>query len=353
MNTFKTSHSVLLPEGAAPEWMHILPSGTFHGRDGRGPWSCDPVAVVAATRAHNGAVDIPVDYDHQLVYSTQNGQPAPAAGWITELAARPDGIWGKVNWTDKGKAAVSAREYRYISPVYYHDANGIIQCVESVALTNVPNLTSLRAIASTAGHNLNPGDAMSLLKTLASVLGVADAEPTEAAVEAAVRGLVQDAQSMKSALSTLAQTVQSTDETPAGLVRAVQSVAARAEHPDASRFVPTEVFNAVNTELAQMKTAQSVALVAQAKAEGKISPALEDWAKALASRDPEAFKTFCSAAPDLRPGNKGTPKTTPPNDGKDKISSAERTMCRVIGISEESYLKAMQTTKEAANGSDE
>ena len=71
---------------------------------------------------------------------------------------------------------------------------------------------------------------MSFLKTIASVLGVTDAEPTEATVEAAARMVVQDAQSMKEAMSTMAQTVKADSVTPAGLVKAVQSVAARAEH---------------------------------------------------------------------------------------------------------------------------
>ena len=143
---------------------------------------------------------------------------------------------------------------------------------------------------------------MSFLKTIASVLGVTDADPTEATVEAVARMVVQDAQAMKEAMSTMAQTVKADDGTPAGLVKAVQSVAARAEHPDVNRFVPVETFTAVNTELAQMKAAQSVALVEQGKADGKISPAMETWAKESASRDPEGFKKFLEAAPDLRPG---------------------------------------------------
>ena len=55
---------------------------------------------------------------------------------------------------------------------------------------------------------------------------------------------------MKEAMSTMAQTVKADGVTPAGLVKAVQSVAARAEYPDVNRFVPVETFTAVNAELA-------------------------------------------------------------------------------------------------------
>ncbi len=143
---------------------------------------------------------------------------------------------------------------------------------------------------------------MSFLKTLASVLGVSDAEPTEAAVEAAARRMVADSGTMEAAMSVMAEAAKADDKTPGGIAKAVQSVAARAERPDVSRYVPVETFNAVNAELGQMKAAQSVALVEQGKAEGKISPAMEPWAKEAAARDPEAFKSFLAAAPDLRPG---------------------------------------------------
>lgn len=193
---------------------------------------------------------------------------------------------------------------------------------------------------------------MSFLKTIASVLGVTDADPTEATVEAVARMVVQDAQAMKEAMSTMAQTVKADDGTPAGLVKAVQSVAARAEHPDVNRFVPVETFTAVNTELAQMKAAQSVALVEQGKADGKISPAMETWAKESASRDPEGFKKFLEAAPDLRPGGKAAQsvKTTPPDSADGVLDGTAKTLCRAMGVSEEDYKKAMQSVKGGDNG---
>ena len=88
-NVFKSSHATALPTtqgGSVPDWMQHFPTGTFSGRDGRGPYVCEPEAVIARTRQHNGSLDIPVDYDHQIEFSAANGQPAPAAGWIP---ARP------------------------------------------------------------------------------------------------------------------------------------------------------------------------------------------------------------------------------------------------------------------------
>ena len=106
----KSVFSVALPAfqaGDAPDWMQLFPTGTFSGRDGRGPYTCDPVSVVAQTRAHNGPLDIPVDYDHQLEFSAVNGQPAPAAGWITALEARA----GWLKTTYKGYTGWVSVEY--------------------------------------------------------------------------------------------------------------------------------------------------------------------------------------------------------------------------------------------------
>jgi len=115
MSTAKTfsSHSTALPAPSpeapgAPEWIQLLPLGTFSGRDGRGPYHVnDPEAVIAATREYHGNTDIPLDYNHQTEFASQNGKPAPAAGWIKELETRPDGIWARVEWTEAGARAVA------------------------------------------------------------------------------------------------------------------------------------------------------------------------------------------------------------------------------------------------------
>jgi hypothetical protein len=49
------------------------------------------------------------------------GGTAKAAGWIKELQVRDDGIFGRVEWTEAAAAAIKAGEYRYLSPVFFHD----------------------------------------------------------------------------------------------------------------------------------------------------------------------------------------------------------------------------------------
>lgn len=55
---------------------------------------------------------------------------------------------------------------------------------------------------------------------MASVLGVTDAEPTEAAVETAARRVMADVGAMKSAMSVMAEAAKADDKTPGGIAKA-------------------------------------------------------------------------------------------------------------------------------------
>lgn len=132
-------------DGAAPpEWIHLLPAGEFRGVDGRGPYRLDqPDAVIAASLPPGGGAKLVVDENHATDLTLATGQPAPARGWITALAARADGVWGQVDWTGAGAELVTRREYGGISPVFDYAADGRVLRVRRAALTNLPNLAAL------------------------------------------------------------------------------------------------------------------------------------------------------------------------------------------------------------------
>jgi phage I-like protein len=108
-----------LSSSAPPQWVMLIPAGEFSGRDGRGPFRlADPARVIAATDALGLTAGVPIDYDHATDFAAPKGRPAPAAGWIRELAERDGALWGRVEWTPHGAKAITSREYRYISPVF-------------------------------------------------------------------------------------------------------------------------------------------------------------------------------------------------------------------------------------------
>lgn len=127
--------------GGAPEWVQLLPAGTFKGRDGRGPYHVGNARALIAASMAAGLGKLPLDENHSTQRAAPEGRGAPALGWIVELAERDDGIWGRLQWTPDGRKLVADGAYRGISPVFTHTAAGTITLLVSAALTNTPNLT--------------------------------------------------------------------------------------------------------------------------------------------------------------------------------------------------------------------
>ncbi|GCE88835.1 Mu-like prophage I protein [Komagataeibacter diospyri] len=136
-----------------PDWIHLVPAGTFTGEDGRGPYTLSDPAGVISRSLPEGGRPIPLDYNHAAHHAAATGAPAPAAGWITQLESRENGIWGKVEWTANGRKAVAAREYRFISPGLRTDPNKHVAAIMSAALCNMPNFGELTHLNARKSHD--------------------------------------------------------------------------------------------------------------------------------------------------------------------------------------------------------
>jgi len=284
-----------------PEWVELIPAGTFSGRDGRGPYILDIEAVLAAFA--KAGVDLPIDYEHQTLVAADKAGPVPAAGWIVELQARDGALWGRVRWTEEAAQLIASRAYRYLSPVFRHDKTGRVLALEGAGLTHYPNL-DLTPVAH------SQGDDMTDLTPIAQALGVAGDDA------ASVEQLAAHAQRLKTELD-----------------------AAR-HAPDPSQWVPMSQHKAVADELAalqaQIAAEKAEAAVTEAMRAGKIAPALKDWALAYASRDPEGFAAFAAVAPVIV----GTDKAARPvasNAGNEALTDEDRYVCAALGISEQDF----------------
>lgn len=131
----------------APEWVQIFPKGPeIAARDGRAWKLSDPARVLEAFAAYNGM--LPIDWEHANDDKAQKFDRRPAAGWIAELAARDDGLWARVQWSDQGAADVAGLSYRYLSPSFtFHKKTREILAISGAGLVNHPAL-EMRAIAS-------------------------------------------------------------------------------------------------------------------------------------------------------------------------------------------------------------
>lgn len=352
-------------DGAAPalaEWLMLVPAGKFQGRDGRGPYTSDAEAVIARTRAWHGAVDIPIDYDHQLVLARAHGGQAPAAGWVTELEARAGAVWGRVRWTARASAHIAAEEYRYLSPVIPADAEGRVQLLHSVALVNAPNFdlpvaavehlhAALAHVHPEKEHPVDP-----ILKALLETLGIAPEGLQPEAASAHAASVVAKAKALDGVIAGLGLAADTKPEAVAAGVTALKAkadavpgpaAAHAADVPDPAKWVPKDAFDALAADVAKLKQASlegaAHAAVAKAMEDGKVSPALQGWAHSYATKDPEGFAAWLDAAPVIvspSSAHSSRPPTGPLAGVPAGLTADEAHVAQAMGISPEDFLKA-------------
>lgn len=172
-----------------PDWIQLLPvapNGRVESFDNRGPYSLQSADdVIAASFGDRDRLE--VDINHSSFLSAPKGGRSDAVGWITEMQARADGIWGRVDWTEEGTRLVTGRAYRLISPAIRHDGKKRITQILNASLVNRPNLRGMAAL-----HHQQEDD-MTLLEKLIAALGLAEGASEDDAMTALQSRLEDDA----------------------------------------------------------------------------------------------------------------------------------------------------------------
>lgn len=310
-----------LPEGV-PEWVHLVPAGTFKAYDGRGPFHLkDPAAVIAASLAND--TQPPIDEMHATQAGAKTGQPAPARGRIVEMAARDNGLWGRIEWTGSGRALLEDKAYRGISPVLLHAPDGTIGRIISAALTNDPAVTELTKL-------FNPETGMDLVKVRAA-LGLPDTAD-EAACLAAMTAQRQAATAHASQFTAIAQAAGlGTDAAPDAIVTALNL--RRSEGGEITRLtgIITGLETRVSTMLADQGRRDATAFVDASIKAGKPVVALRDHYITRFMADPEAVKKEIGAMVALNVAGR---VVTPPAEGGDAaaaMSDVDRQVTAMFG----------------------
>lgn len=175
----------------------------MQGRDGRAYSLPDPAGLIFDFQERG--IDLPVDDEHQNDKpETKLRGPVPAAGWIKELAHNASGLWGRVEGTATARQMISRREYRYLSPSFWHNRAGQIMRLKGAGLVHRPNL-HLKALASREapmiGQNTRPATPSNpepslrspLIARLMQVLNLAPDATEEEALDALEAWLAEKA----------------------------------------------------------------------------------------------------------------------------------------------------------------
>lgn len=291
-----------LPQGPTPlpEWIPLVPAGpVVMGRDGRSFKNPGAARIIGAFGDRK--LNIPIDVNHAEELRAPWGEESPAYGWIVELSESAGAVMGRVEWNEKGKAALNAAEYRYYSPAYRLGAEGEIQFVKSVALTNSPNL-------DVPGLNSEEEGEEKMFEKVLKMLGL-NADANEAQVMGAVERLQAAGNEM----------VPKAD---------YQTVLNRAEEAEKALAVKAE---------ADLKAEAETAINAAIEAR-KIAPASREYyaAQCVTREGLNAFEGFVKTAPEVVAAGSAAPEGALPPSGKSGgLNAEEAEVARQLGIEDE------------------
>lgn len=338
-------------------WLQVTPAGSFGPSDGRPmtvpAWHIDAVIAAKVIERFRARRKPPVvDYEHQTLHKEENGQPAPAAGWIRDLEWRDgQGLFAQVELTARARQYIADNEYRYFSPVFLYDAlTGDVLDLQMGAFTNDPAIDGMEALslraAATFGLTLaTPEDTTvnPLLKALLAALGLPETTSEEQAIAAL--------SAQKNHLAALRQALGLDEQAqPAAVLAActgLKAKAASAEQPDPAKFVPVDVMKELQGQLAalsaQINGDKADGLIQAALADGRLLKPMEPWARDLAKKDIASLSAYLDAAQPIAALSKTQTGGQPPVvDDKTGLNAEEQAVCSAMGLTAEQFKAAKE-----------
>lgn len=325
--------------GEVPEWVHLLPtvSGAVQTSDQRGPYTVeDAQAIIAASFADQPKLQI--DENHAEDLKSGKGEPSPARGWITELQARADGIWGKVEWTGAGRALVADKAYRAMSPVILHDKAKRVVAILRASLVNRPNLKGL--------VSLNQETSMDAMAQMAAALGLsegASADDILAAIKALKDKKPEGETAMQSALSTIGVAFGlAADAAPEAVVAAANLAKGGKDQLVALQAQVTELTGQLTALQSADKRKAAEAFIDKAIADRRagVNATNRETMIALHMSDKATAEQLVNGMPMLTAT--GTVQTPPPaKDGVVSLNAAQIEAAQKLGLSQEAYAKTL------------
>jgi phage I-like protein len=361
--------------GGAADWIMLLPigaGGLVTTVDKRGPYRVTNPAKLATASLQAAGGRLPIDENHSTDLAAPRGEPAPARGWATELDARPDGIYGRVEWSANGAALMSEKAYRFISPVITHDAAGNVLTMPRASLVNTPNLRGMAALNAQETTN------MDFLATLIKLLGLPDGSDEAAVVAAIKKEMGDDASTSMQSIAKAAGLAETADRktvlatvTTLKAGTALQSIAKAAglkEEADAAAIVTAitalsagvpDTIKALQSELTTVTTTltalqtstakdKATAFVDGAIREGRVGvKPLRDHYISMHAADPARVEKEIGGMPKL--GASGALEIPPARtDGQVALNSEQLTAAKLLGIKPEDYQKTLASEQTAA-----
>lgn len=262
---------------------------------------------VAELLADHGREQLPFDYGHGMLAETPTPDGGRAAAWFTP-SIEPGGLYADhIEWTEFAANAIRNREYRFFSPAVNRDPKtGVVQRLINVALTNLPATKGQRPlVASEDTHTKG-------------------AEPKEKPMSDLLKAL--GAETETAALVTLSERAAA----HTSLLAERDSLVTKLSAAEAQSTKLAE--RIAELEAAKAAEAHS-ALIAKLSEDGKLPPALHDWARTISTEQLSAFGEKAPAAA-ARPEPKAPPSDTV------TLSDEDERLIRAHNIDRAAFLAA-------------
>lgn len=338
-----------MPAGA-PEEILLFPKGQISYADGLTTVVDDAALSRTLEKYKARGNDLVFDYEHQTdggEYASPDGT-APAAGWIKDLYAKADGLWARVDWTDRAREFLNKREYRYFSPVWKQEKeSGRLAEVLRVALTNAPKTLKMRPLV--AKDEDNDTEDRSMLEKLIELLGLdagASEEDVYAKIESLMKGGQDQAPEETQAAKDLETATQKAKDLETVTTELAKELGVDADKDKMLAKVSELKLGAKNSdevtkrlaklesEAAQKRTEE---LVAWAAKEGKVTPDMKDEAAKWAARDPEGFESYMAKQPAIIDPKKIA--ATAKDDRDEGYPEMTLQMANCMGLTKEDLVK--------------
>lgn len=301
---------------ATTPYLVLIPEGIFRGIDGRpldAPhWELTPErGRQIATALNQRSIDMVVDYEHATLKAQETGEPAPASGWLKPAGFQYiEGVGlcsAEFEWTQKANGFIEAKEYKYISPVFFYNKAGEVLGLHSVALTNTPNLDQLpeaRLAAAAQDFLSQQSDEDSQMKEFLELmrkkLGLPETATDEEFLAAANSAFTKMDDAFGTAFVKSDQTLVAAIEKAIEVKTAANSQA----NVDMTQYVPMSVYKEAvanaSDAAAKAATKEIDDLIVAACADGRLTgKATIDWIKEQAKTNPEFAKSHIESLPKI------------------------------------------------------
>ncbi len=337
--------------------VQLFPAGQFRARvtDGRpkdvpGWLMNEELATAIIAEFDNRKIKTVIDFEHQTMLASQNGQPAPAAGWFSKLEWRDNGLYAiDVEWTERASQMIEGGEYKYISPVFTYDKKtGAIRSLFNAALTNNPALDGMDAVAASQFTSLinTQGETMpELLEQLRWLLNLPVTSTADDITAELQKAIDQIKSAAAAATSVPGFDVVALIKSQADQIAALTAAVA---NPDPSKFVAVDTMQSLQNEVAALR-AQIVdrevnEIVTAALAAGQILPAQEAWARAHGKENIASLKAYLATAQPIAALTATQTGGNPPANTATgaQLDENQLAVCKAMGVDPADFAKTLQ-----------